>query len=69
MAKDFICRCNNCMNILIDENPKEDAVMQELTGAELPMEKFIAEKEEPLEEDEYFWGCPKCETDEYLIDL
>ena len=65
MAKDFICRCNNCMNILIDENPKEDAVMQELTGTELAMEQFKGERNSF----EFFWGCPKCETDEYLIDL
>lgn len=62
MAKEFICRCNNCMNILIDENPKDDAIKQELTGAELPMEQF-------KEETEFFWGCPKCKTDEYLMDL
>lgn len=50
------------MNILIDENPKDDAIKQELTGAELPMEQF-------KEETEFFWGCPKCKTDEYLMDL
>lgn len=61
--KDYICRCNNCDNILIDENPKIDAKEAELTGSELYMEKFSDEDHDS------FWGCPVCETDAYLIDI
>lgn len=57
-----LCKCNNCDAILIDENPQFGAVKHELKGIELYMEQFE-------EEGAHFYGCPNCETDNYLIDL
>ncbi len=54
-----LCKCNNCGNILIDENPQVDAIKYDLNGSELEMVK---------DEDGY-WACPICLTDDYLIDL
>lgn len=58
-----LCRCNKCGNTLIDQNPQVGAKEYELTGSENEMQYTMAEN------GEYFWACPVCETDEYLIDL
>jgi hypothetical protein len=59
---DYTCKCNNCGEILIDEN--YDSKIQtenELDGTEMNMVQ--------VEEDgEFFWACPTCGTDEYLMD-
>ena len=57
-----LCKCNLCNVVLIDENPQIGAIDYELNGSELTMVQFN-------EEGDYVWGCPKCETDDYLIDL
>jgi len=57
-----LCKCNNCGKILIDENPQTGAPKFELTGDEETMEYFE-------EADEFFYGCPKCKTDAFLMDL
>lgn len=59
---DYLCKCNNCGTILIDENPQVNAPKFELTGNEESMEQVT-------EADEVFMACPKCKTDAFLIDL
>ena len=50
-----------CDSILIDENPQINAKEYPLTGSELRM--FWTNDDDPK------WVCPKCMTDDYLIDL
>lgn len=61
--ENFLCKCNNCNSVLIDKNPKDDAVEQELSGEELEM-VLIHDKHEY----ENFWACPICKNDYYLTD-
>jgi len=61
-----LCKCNNCDSILIDENPQVDAKEHELTGIEKNMEYV---KDEEAQDCDYFWACPECLTDGYLVDL
>ena len=57
-----LCKCNNCDTVLIDENPQ--------TGAKKYKSPLDAENMDYLKDgEEYFWACPKCETDDDLIDL
>lgn len=60
--KVYLAKCNNCNSILIDENPKTDAVKHELSGAELEMIK-VGEGEDS------HWACPNCMTDEHFMDI
>lgn len=71
MEKEYICRCNNCGNILLDENPQQKAEKQELTGEELSMVQLNTDNISNSEDKTiyYFWVCPVCKTDEYLTDL
>ena len=62
--KAHLCKCNNCDSILIDQNSQVGAKELELTGNELEMQ-YTKDKETG----DYFWACPLCETDGYLIDL
>ena len=55
-----LCKCNNCDNILIDQNPKENAPQLNLIGTEINMGWS------PIEE---AWVCPVCMTDTYLTDI
>jgi len=57
-----LCRCNKCNNVLIDHNPQINAMVHKLKGDELEMEQFD-------DNGDYFFGCPICETDEFLIDI
>ncbi|NDV80777.1 hypothetical protein [Bacteroides sp. 51] len=59
--RDYLCQCTNCGTILIDESPQVGAKKFILSGNEITMERFC-------DEDGGFWGCPKCETDSYLVD-
>ena len=61
--KAHLCQCTNCMNILIDQNSQIGAKEYELTGEELEMQ-YLNDAD-----NSYFWGCPICLTDKYLIDL
>ena len=60
--KEYLCKCNNCGSIMFDENPQVDAVKQEVTGVEIGMEYLHGD------DGERYWGCPICETDDYLSD-
>lgn len=58
-----LCKCNNCDSILIDQNSQIGANEYDLSGEEIEMQYMQDE------DGEYFWACPLCETDDYLIDL
>lgn len=60
--KTELCRCNSCDAILIDENPQVNAPLLDVPIGALGMVQFE-------DEEEVFWGCPNCETDEFLADL
>jgi hypothetical protein len=60
--KTELCKCNNCGNILIDENPQVDRIKYEINGNELNMVQYI-------DNGDLFWACPVCKTDGYLVDL
>ena len=62
MSKEYLCKCNNCDVILIDENPQINAEKFELKGGELHMI-------EAKKDGEFFIACPNCETDDFLTDL
>ncbi len=74
LFKANLCKCNNCDSILIDQNPqigaKEHLVYQGENYSVDSENKEVSEMqylEDP--NGEYFWGCPFCETDNYLTDL
>jgi uncharacterized C2H2 Zn-finger protein len=58
---EYLCKCNNCDTILIDENPQVGAVKQLVPAG--------AESMEQNTDGETYWCCPKCRTDAYLIDM
>ena len=66
MDKEFLCKCNNCGNIMYDENPQVDAVKKDII-------EYAGDIISPMEmlnnDGETFWGCGDCQTDAYLIDL
>lgn len=62
-----LCFCNKCNSYLIDKNPQVGAKKYNINVACNKLKQF--EKYNEKDEIEYFWGCPYCETDEYLKDL
>ena len=58
-----ICKCNNCGTIYIDTNPQTGAV-----AFDPPLDTPTLTLQYDHEEG-YFKGCPKCETDGYLMDI
>lgn len=61
-SEDYLCKCLNCDNILIDENPQVNAKKHTVNGDELKMVMIN-------NDEEYYVGCPICNTDAFLIDL
>jgi len=66
-----LCKCNNCDTVLIDQNPQANAKEYELTGKEELMVQVLDIDEIVPKggERHYFWACPECLTDGYLVDL
>lgn len=60
--EEYLCKCNNCDSIMFDENPQVNAKKRKVTGVEIGMEYLFDEG------GERYWGCPICETDDYLTD-
>lgn len=58
-----LCTCNNCGNIWEDMNPQTDSKNYPDTPDFKPL-KWIREDGT----NDWFWGCPKCETDGFLSD-
>lgn len=61
MNKAQLCRCNNCMEVFIDKNPSEQP--------ELPIPFGTGELKLMRDSGDFYYGCPNCETDDYLTDL
>ena len=61
---DYLCKCNNCGEVLIDKNPMADAIKYELEPGMKSL-KMIFEAKDP---ENFYWGCPNCFTDAYLDD-
>jgi len=59
-----LCKCNNCDSILLDQNPQVGAKQHNL--GQFPNIKHM---EYLKDENESFWVCPVCKTDDYLTDL
>lgn len=58
----YLCQCNKCGNILFDENPQVDSQMYIAPKGTLSMVQVD-------DSNDFFWACPICRTDKYLIDL
>ena len=65
--EDYLCKCNKCEHILIDKNPQTGAKKHTLTGNEQELALLL--DPEISNERIFFWGCPYCLTDDYLVDL
>jgi len=65
-----LCYCIYCSCYYIDNNPQFDAKKYntDIARGELKLFSEPTDEDSPDDED-YFWGCPECETDEYLIDV
>jgi hypothetical protein len=59
-----LCKCNNCNSILLDQNPQTGAIQHDL--GQYPNIKHMKYVKN---ENDRFWACPICETDDYLTDL
>lgn len=56
-----LAKCINCDTIMYDNNTSEQPKFIPPKDTE-EMKQFMGD-------DGCFWGCPKCETDVYLIDV
>ena len=59
MSKHYLCKCNNCETIMFDENPATESNLVDI------------ENIDGIENMHYHhdhWVCPKCGTDDYLVD-
>lgn len=61
--KDYLCKCNNCDSILVDENPQTGAIKKKV-----PKDFEYMESLWDIGAEMWFWACPKCKTDDYLTD-
>jgi hypothetical protein len=64
-----LCKCNNCDSILIDQNPQVNANEFPLKGNELEMQFFGGGIKDKYNNEDNYWGCPICLTDEFLTDV
>jgi hypothetical protein len=69
MITENLCKCNNCENVLIDQNPQINAFEHKLKGNELEMQFFGGGVKDKNGAEENYWGCPICLTDDFLIDI
>jgi rubredoxin len=72
-----LCKCTNCETIFYDENPQAGQVKysdEEISKAGINVESMAIIYEQGEEdEDGYatadsYWGCPHCESNDYLMD-
>lgn len=63
--EDYICKCNNCGNLICDENPQTGAIPLDI----LKIDEEIMTMELLSEDGDSYWGCGECQTDGYLEDL
>ena len=50
---------------MFDENPGGNSVLIDITTIEKPINHMIQLRDGS----EFYWGCPDCSTDSYLMDL
>lgn len=62
MKTNYIVKCEGCDNILIDNDPRIEAVKKEVSDVK-------GELIQLLDGDTYYWGCPHCQTDIFLRDI
>jgi hypothetical protein len=62
----YLCKCNNCDTILLDQNSQISAEKHLVDHTKIDDMQYI--KDENSQDQEYFWGCPICMTDSYLTD-
>lgn len=58
----YKCQCTQCGGVFYDENPESSTQTLIPDEGEQALEQFT-------DKDGLFWGCPDCQTDEFLIDL
>lgn len=56
---------HRCDSILFDENPSENSVLIDITSIDKPINNMI----HFYDGGKFYWGCPNCSTDSYLIDI
>lgn len=61
---EFVCKCTQCNNLLIDLDPTDRTLEMDVTDIHLTLEQFKDD-----DSDDYLWGCPICKTDHYLKDI
>jgi len=65
----YLCKCNKCDIIMFDQNPQVGATLHKPKGDEVEMQYVQGLNNETTGDQEMFWACPVCLTDEYLTDL
>lgn len=61
----YLCKCNNCGTIFFDKKPNFDVSSKKKTPPNVKHLELLYDQQN----NEYFWGCPHCKTDAYLIDI
>jgi rubredoxin len=59
--KAYLCKCNNCENVFIDENPQVGVPLHKVEIGQFGSLLFDGM--------ELAWVCPVCKTDGYLADM
>ena len=60
-----ICKCNKCDTLLYDENAQIGGKLYD--ESKFNLEQMI--KIDDRNDNSYYWACPHCETDSYLVDF
>ncbi len=63
--KHYLCECNMCDAIMFDKNPNVHSDPTDITKIEKPINHMI----QFHDGGKFYWGCPNCSTDSYLMDL
>ena len=57
----YLCKCNNCETVMVDENPQVNARKHNTYNVDVKAMLF--------DSNNLCWVCPVCNTDDFLIDL
>ena len=61
---EFLCVCDNCMSLLYDENPADEATKFDMKSVPEGMVVLSMDRHE-----DGYPVCPICGTDEFLMDI
>ena len=61
-----LCKCTNCETIMFDENENSDVNQHSVKNWKTILNEDV---ESMIKDNDGYWSCPKCETDDFLIDL